>query len=86
MRQFSLIVFMTALMASLPGLPLPTRSAAAGPPKQTCEEQRKSCRVDNLVRYVSCLRDNGGDCDAKYDAGWNRCERGYLICSGQGGG
>jgi hypothetical protein len=85
MRRFPMLVLMTGVMASLPGLPLPTRTAAAALPRPSCAQKRSACMETALNNYYQCEMNQNGNCASTYEAATQTCNHNYQVCMLLGG-
>ena len=80
MRRFPLLALLTGVLASLPGLSLPARTAAAAPIPKSCQKKLDDCLKDAYAHLIACQIDSRPGCYENYEASKQVCQRSFQIC------
>jgi hypothetical protein len=80
MRRFPLLVLLTGVLASLPGLSLPARTAVAAPPTKSCRQKFNDCLNGAYAQLIACQNAGRPGCYENYEASILVCESNFRIC------
>ena len=80
MRRFPLLVLLTGVLATLSGLSLPARTAAAAPLPKSCQRKLNDCLSDANTQLIACQNANRPGCYENYEASKLVCQYNYQVC------